>query len=90
MGNTLLGPSSWGPQFVESGLALLHYGVCNQLWLGNDAFVERMQTKSRIRGDALTVPQIQRSAAGANSYRLLCGVLQAPTWRIVWRLMQRC
>ena len=35
-------------------------GLSQQIYLGGEAFVERMQAKSRIGGDALTVPQAQR------------------------------
>jgi len=32
----------------------------NQIFLGDEAFVERMQTKAQVDGDTLTVPQLQR------------------------------
>ena len=35
-------------------------GLRQQIFLGNDAFVERMQEKATIRGDVLTVPRAQR------------------------------
>lgn len=35
-------------------------GLRQQIYLGDEAFVERMQAKAKIDGDALTVPQAQR------------------------------
>ena len=32
----------------------------HQIFLGNEAFVERMQAKTHVVGDALSVPQLQR------------------------------
>ncbi len=37
-------------------------GLRRQIYLGSEAFVERMQAKAKIDGDASTVPQTQRRA----------------------------
>ena len=35
-------------------------GLRQQIYLGDEAFVKRMQTKARVRGDTLSVPRAQR------------------------------
>jgi REP element-mobilizing transposase RayT len=48
-------------RFILDGVGQgLWDGLRQQIYLGDDAFVERMQARSRIRGDVLTVPQAQR------------------------------
>ncbi len=48
-------------QFVLNGVERdLWDGLRQQIYLGDDAFVERMQIETRIRGDVLTVPRAQR------------------------------
>ncbi len=50
-------------QFVADGVGRgIWDGLRRQIYLGSEAFVERMQAKAMIDGDALTVPQTQRRA----------------------------
>jgi len=47
--------------FVYEGMGQdIWQGLRQQIYLGNEAFVTRMQSKSRIEGDRLSVPQPQR------------------------------
>lgn len=47
--------------FVLDGVGQgLWDGLRQQIYLGGDTFVERMQARSRMRGDVLTIPQTQR------------------------------
>ncbi|WP_300318903.1 transposase [Accumulibacter sp.] len=41
-------------------------GLRQQIYLGDKQFVERMQTRARVRGDELTVPKAQRRLAAAS------------------------
>ena len=36
-----------------------------QIYLGNESFVERMQARAKVAGDSLTVPQAQRRPPAA-------------------------
>lgn len=48
-------------KFVLEGLGQdIWEGLRQQIYLGDEKFVERMQTKVQVDGDRLTVPQIQR------------------------------
>ncbi len=48
-------------QFVADGVGQgIWEGLQQQIYLGGEAFVERMQAKVKIDGDELTVPQVQR------------------------------
>ena len=48
-------------RFVLDGVGRgIWEGLRQQIYLGDEAFVERMQNKAKIEGDALTVPQAQR------------------------------
>ena len=48
-------------RFVLDGVGQgLWEGLRQQIYLGSDAFVQRMQAKVKIEGDALSVPQAQR------------------------------
>ena len=48
-------------RFVLDGLGKgIWEGLRQQIFLGDEAFVERMQANASIQGDALTVPQVQR------------------------------
>ncbi len=50
-------------QFVADGVGRgIWDGLRQQIYLGGEAFVERMQAKAKIDGDASTVPQTQRRA----------------------------
>lgn len=50
-------------QFVLEGVGQdLWEGLRQQIYLGNEEFVARMQAKVQIEGDTLTVPQAQRRA----------------------------
>jgi hypothetical protein len=47
--------------FVSDGVGQsIWEGLRQQIYLGGEAFVERMQTEAKIDGDELTVPQAQR------------------------------
>ena len=47
--------------FVLDGVGQgIWQGLCQQIYLGSEAFVEKMQAKAKIEGDALSVPQAQR------------------------------
>jgi REP element-mobilizing transposase RayT len=47
--------------FVSEGIGQgIWEGLQQQIYLGGEAFVERMQAKAKIAGDALSVPQVQR------------------------------
>ena len=47
--------------FVSDGVGQgIWEGLRQQIYLGGEAFVERMQAKAKIDGDELTVPQAQR------------------------------
>ncbi len=47
--------------FVSDGVGqVIWEGLRQQVYLGGEAFVERMQAKAKIVGDALSVPQAQR------------------------------
>lgn len=48
-------------RFVLDGMGRdLWEGLRQQIYLGDDTFVERMQAKAKVQGDLLSVPQIQR------------------------------
>lgn len=48
-------------RFVREGIGQTVWdGLRQQIYLGDQAFVERMQAKVKVRGDVLTVPQAQR------------------------------
>lgn len=51
-------------RFVAEGLAMgtIWSGLRQQLYLGNEAFVERMQQRMEIKGDELSIPKAQRRA----------------------------
>ena len=51
-------------QFVQEGLAQgsLWLELRQQIYLGDDAFVKRVQFKDRARGHALGIPRAQRRA----------------------------
>ncbi len=50
-------------RFVSDGVGRdIWDGLRQQIYLGSEAFVERMQAKAKINGDVLTVPQVQRRA----------------------------
>lgn len=51
-------------QFVLDGIAgsTLWAGLRQQVYLGDESFVERVQARMKIRGDELTVPRRQRRA----------------------------
>jgi putative transposase len=51
-------------QFVRAGIGQesIWNGLRQQIYLGDEAFVERMQAKVQARGDELTIPRIQRRA----------------------------
>ena len=50
-------------RFVLDGVGRgIWEGLRQQIYLGDEAFVERMQDKAKIEGDALTVPRAQRRA----------------------------
>lgn len=51
-------------EFVRAGVGEndLWEGLRQQVYLGDANFVERMQAKAQVRGDALSVPKIQRLA----------------------------
>lgn len=47
--------------FVLEGTGKEIWGkLRHQIYLGDENFVERMQSKAQLKGDALTVPQVQR------------------------------
>jgi len=48
-------------RFISDGVGQgIWEGLRQQIYLGGEAFVERMQAEAKINGDALTVPQAQR------------------------------
>ncbi len=48
-------------RFVLDGVGQsIWKGLRQQIYLGDEAFVERMQDKAKIEGDTLTIPQAQR------------------------------
>ena len=48
-------------RFVFDGVGRgIWEGLHQQIYLGDEAFVERMQAKAKVQGDVLTVPQAQR------------------------------
>ena len=51
-------------RFVGEGLEFgtIWSGLRQQLYLGNEAFVERMQQRMEIKGDELSIPKAQRRA----------------------------
>ena len=47
--------------FVHEGVGeTIWQGLRQQIYLGDEVFVTRMQSKARIAGDTLSVPQAQR------------------------------
>src|SRR5699024_7543248 len=48
------------------GEPALWAGLRQQVYLGDDAFVERVQAQMKIRGDELSVPKRQRRAPAAS------------------------
>ncbi|MEA3412120.1 MAG: hypothetical protein U9R74_11365, partial [Pseudomonadota bacterium] len=51
-------------RFVKEGARQNGFweGLRQQIYLGDETFVERMQSKAQVSGDALTVPRAQRRA----------------------------
>ncbi len=52
-------------QFVSDGIDRQHTvwsGLRQQIYLGDEAFVERVQKRADVQGDELSVPQVQRRA----------------------------
>ena len=48
-------------RFVREGVGKgIWEGLRQQIYLGDAAFVERMQAKAKVQGDVLTVPRAQR------------------------------
>ena len=51
----------WYRSFVHEGVGeSIWQGLRQQIYLGDEAFVTRMQSKAQIAGDTLSVPQAQR------------------------------
>ena len=51
----------WYRSFVHEGVGeSIWQGLRQQIYLGDEAFVTRMQRKAQIAGDTLSVPQAQR------------------------------
>ena len=52
-------------KFVSEGLDMgsIWSGLRQQIFLGSEAFVERMQDRIKIEGDELSIPMVQRRAA---------------------------
>lgn len=47
--------------FVLDGIGQsIWEGLRQQIYLGDEAFVERMQSRAHVEGDTLTIPQAQR------------------------------
>jgi REP-associated tyrosine transposase len=55
-------------QFVREGIGKesIWSGLRQQIYLGDERFVERMQAKAQVRGDNLSIPRAQRRAAPAS------------------------
>ncbi len=53
--------------FVLDGIGQsIWEGLHQQIYLGNEAFVKRMQSRARVKGDTLTIPKAQRRPAPAS------------------------
>jgi REP element-mobilizing transposase RayT len=60
-------------QFVLDGIGQgVWHGLRQQIYLGDDAFVARMQAKVRIEGDSLSVPKAQRRPPPPPLDELVC------------------
>ena len=62
-------------RFVQEGIGRrgLWDGLRQQFYLGDEKFVERMQSKAQVSGDELTVPRAQRCSPAPTLATLAVG-----------------